>query len=214
MREFSKSILGGFIISIAAFCYASTNGSYIGALLFSFGLITILMYEFNLFTGTIGFVQNEFEIEDAAIILLGNVIGCIFAASFLTMCSTADVSLFIHDAMNCRIIHKPIDVLRALYKAMFCGFIMTTVVKFGKQYKENGFASMLPLLLGVPLFLICGFYHCIVDAFYFSYGIMKGIGNIDCFDEFMVAITSWFIIVIGNIIGCNLVRILTWNKNA
>ena len=39
---------------------------------------------------------------------------------------------------------------------------MTTVVKFARQKK------FIPLLIGVPLFILSGFWHSIADAFYYS----------------------------------------------
>ena len=43
--------------------------------------------------------------------------------------------------------------------AIGCGFIVTTSVQFARQEK------WLPLLLGIPLFILCGVPHCIADAF-------------------------------------------------
>ena len=81
--------------------------------------------------------------------------------------------------------------------AIGCGFIMTTAVKWGREGK------FLPLLFGVPLFIICGFPHCVADAFYYL-----------CVPvEYLTAnagqvLLLYASIVLGNFIGCNLYRLL------
>jgi formate/nitrite transporter FocA (FNT family) len=70
---------------------------------------------------------------------------------------------------------------------------MTTAVEFARKGK------MLPLLLGVPVFILCGFAHSIADAFYFLVSpaeqLLKG-------DVLVVYVCE----VLGNFIGCNLYR--------
>jgi formate/nitrite transporter FocA (FNT family) len=78
-----------------------------------------------------------------------------------------------------------------------CGFIMTTAVQFAKQ------KQYLPLLFGVPLFIVCGFTHCVADAFYYLCVPL----------DFWMAnaldiLTVYICIVLGNLIGCNLYRIV------
>jgi formate/nitrite transporter FocA (FNT family) len=72
---------------------------------------------------------------------------------------------------------------------------MSTVVTGARQGKP------LILLLGVPLFIICGFPHCVADAFYY----------LTVPTDFTLAhITDLLILypslVIGNFIGCNFYR--------
>lgn len=73
--------------------------------------------------------------------------------------------------------------------AIPCGFIMTVAVNFAKQEKY------LPLLFGVPVFILCGFIHCVADMGY--YFLAK---------DFHIIL--WLCAVIGNFIGCNIPRIL------
>lgn len=92
---------------------------------------------------------------------------------------------------------------QCLLMGIGCGFIMTTAVKFGRESK------FLPLLFGVPLFIICGFLHSIADAFYISM-----LPTDVLFNQFFEILLIYLMVVIGNFIGCNLTRILTFNKNA
>lgn len=45
-----KSIFGGILISLGGFVYISSGMSIIGAILFAFGLISVVLTKSNLFT--------------------------------------------------------------------------------------------------------------------------------------------------------------------
>ncbi|MBR6082231.1 MAG: hypothetical protein IKP62_04825, partial [Salinivirgaceae bacterium] len=79
--------------------------------------------------------------------------------------------------------------------AIGCGFIMTTAVTFARKEKN------LPLLFGVPLFIMCGFPHCVADAFY--YMTVPASFLIDNWADVLIFYVS---IVAGNFVGCNLYR--------
>jgi formate/nitrite transporter FocA (FNT family) len=80
--------------------------------------------------------------------------------------------------------------------AIGCGFIMTTAVEFARKGK------MLALLLGVPVFILCGFAHSIADAFYFL------ISPSDVLLSSSVLVV-YIAEVLGNFVGCNLYRWVT-----
>ena len=77
--------------------------------------------------------------------------------------------------------------------AIGCGFIMTTAVNFARKGK------VLPLLFGVPFFIMCGFAHSIADAFYFL------VVPADTLLQPMV-LAVYVCEVLGNFVGCNLYR--------
>ena len=70
---------------------------------------------------------------------------------------------------------------------------MTTAVEFARKGK------MLPLLLGVPVFILCGFVHSIADAFYF---LISPSAQLLQADVLIVYVFE----VLGNFVGCNLYR--------
>lgn len=74
-----KSILAGVMIGVGCNVYLSCDNKYIGALLFSIGLITILIFEFNLYTGKVCYIPQKgiSFTKQVLIILIGNIIGCI-----------------------------------------------------------------------------------------------------------------------------------------
>ena len=57
-----KSINAGVCVSIGCKIYLSCENKYIGALLFSIGLIAILILDFNLFTGKVCYLSSYKDI--------------------------------------------------------------------------------------------------------------------------------------------------------
>jgi formate/nitrite transporter FocA (FNT family) len=54
MKSKIQSILAGILIGIGAYAYVSISNLYIGAFIFSLGLISVFILEAKLFTGKIG----------------------------------------------------------------------------------------------------------------------------------------------------------------
>ncbi|MED9995959.1 MAG: hypothetical protein UFP03_04100, partial [Paludibacteraceae bacterium] len=74
------------------------------------------------------------------------------------------------------------------------GMIMTLAV-YGARQKHY-----LPLLFGVPVFILCGLPHCVADAFYYAAALFYG--------KFTLPLLgAWFWAIVGNFIGCNLPRL-------
>ena len=75
----TSSILAGLCISIG--CVVNlTVGGVAGAVLFTFGLITVVHYQYKLYTGTAGFVKSWMDMGHLLLILLFNIVGCLLTA--------------------------------------------------------------------------------------------------------------------------------------
>lgn len=192
IQTLRSAFLAGVCIGIAGFGYLAEK-SIIGAVLFAFGLLTVLSYGLRLYTGTAGFIQRG-EVGRLLLILLGNIIGC-FAVSLLVRCSPMPLQQTAQQILEGRLALGP---LRGGVLAIGCGFIMTTAVTFGRKGQN------LPLLFGVPLFIMCGFPHCVADAFYYLCVPVSFIG-----DNAVDVLTFYVSIVLGNFLGCNFYR-LVW----
>lgn len=194
-RLIRSSVLAGIAIGIAGFGYLAVGG-LAGAVLFSFGLLTVVGYKLKLYTGTAGFI-NKGEFPELMLILLGNIVGCLLTG-LLTRASNMDLQAAAQKILEVRLGNGP---LRCGLLGIGCGFIMTTAVTFARE------KNYLPLLFGVPLFIICGFTHCVADAFYYlavPAAFLKA--------HWMEVLGVYLSIVLGNFIGCNLVRIFRLNS--
>ena len=54
-----KSFLAGVAIALGGYVYLSCENKYVGAFLFSVGLLTVLYFGLNLYTGRIGYVFSQ-----------------------------------------------------------------------------------------------------------------------------------------------------------
>lgn len=198
LKLFRSSIFAGIAIGIAGFGFLASGvqkevyGSIVGAVLFSFGLLTVVGYKLKLYTGTAGFIKNN-EIADLFLILLGNILGCLCVA-LLSRVSPLEIQAKAQNLLELRL---KTGALNCGLLAIGCGFIMTTAVQFARQ------KHYLPLLFGVPLFIVCGFPHCVADAFYFlCVPIAFWAANL------LQILLVYLCIVLGNLVGCNLYRII------
>ena len=186
-----SAIMAGICIGIAGFGYLAVGG-IVGAVTFAFGLLAVVHYRLKLYTGTAGFFVKG-ELLQLCTILLMNIMGCLLVALMARMSPMPlqeAAQHILEGRLNAGIVQSGV-------LAIGCGFIMTTAVKWGREGK------FLPLLFGVPLFIICGFPHCVADAFYYL-----------CVPvEYLTAnagqvLLLYASIVLGNFIGCNLYRLL------
>ena len=189
--HFPLAILAGICIAIGGTVNLKVGG-VAGAVLFAFGLTTVVYYGLKLYTGTAGFIRRHGDWSMLVIVLIGNIIGCLLTALAIRY-AHPDCIDKAGDILNARIAKGP---FACGLLAIGCGFIMTTAVQFARQGK------MLALLLGVPVFILCGFTHSIADAFYFLAAPW------DIVSQPIVALI-YVSEVIGNFIGCNLYRWMT-----
>lgn len=189
MALFRSSVLAGFCIGLAGFGFLAAS-SIVGAVLFAFGLLAVVHYGLKLYTGTAGFVARN-EMGRLFLILGGNLIGCLVVA-LMARCSALPLQENAAAILSARLGLGP---FKAGVLAVGCGFIMTTSVTFARE------GRFLPLLFGVPLFITCGFPHCVADAFYY---LCVPFSQLLSFKVLLLYAS----IVVGNFVGCNLYR---WN---
>jgi len=187
MKQFARAILSGVLISAGAWAYAVVGG-VVGAILFSFGLITILCLGTPLYTGCVG--STTFKRDDLWFVvktLFGNLIGCLL----ISLIFTGDVDSL--TAVEATKMSK--GFLEILGRAIMCGLIVDVSVYIYKNFPSF---NPVPVLIGVPLFILSGFYHSIAEPFYIFSSKMFTLD----------ALAYWGIVLLGNTIGCNIRRFL------
>ena len=189
MRLFiSSSIFAGLLIGIAGLVFLHVGGLG-GAILFAFGLMCVTICKAQLFTGKAGFLPYKESLQLIPMVLL-NAMGCLVTA-YIAMQTTNPKMLSTLDTIMAMRGASSWDML--LIASIGTGVIVTLAV-YGTR-KGN----YLPLLYGVPVFIMCGLPHSIADAFYYWVAILNG-------DFASWMIVAWLMSVIGNYIGCNLPR--------
>ena len=185
----SKSTLAGLLISLGATAFLTADNKTVGALLFSIGLTAVILLEANLYTGKIGYVNSKAKLISAALILIQNLLvalvcGLIFYSTKNNICE----NLWLNKLTK--------SWYEFLFESIGCGICIYLSVEL---YKKTG--SIFVIVLGVLVFILSGFEHCIADIFYLSASMS--------FD--LKSILYILIAIIGNSIGSLLIRFLQLN---
>ena len=164
----------------------------VGSVLFAFALLTVVAYKLKLYTGTAGFIKKG-ELPFLLLVFAGNVSGCLLM-SLLARLSPLPLQESAQNILEGRLAMGP---LHGGLLSIACGFIMTTAVTFARK------GNNLPLLFGVPLFITCGYPHCMADAFFYL------CVPLDFWMANLGSILSFYVcIVLGNFVGCNFYRLV------
>lgn len=188
------------MIAIGGTVFLSIENKVIGASLFSIGLFGVLIYNLNLYTGKICYLITNFNlkyIKELIITLIGNFIGACSVGFILRYTRIYDK---IYEKSLILANTKLNDnILSIFILSIFCGLLMYYAVNGFK--KQTDFGKYLVVYLGVAVFILCGFEHCIANMYYFSVA--------DIWSLKTLGYTG--IMVLGNSIGsfiiplCNLV---------
>ena len=149
----SYSILAGSMIGLAGVVNLSVDNKFLGAFLFSFGLITILAQGLYLYTGKIGTINLSCEWVLLPVIILGNFIGTNIIAWGVRLTRFGEIL-----NQNAQIIaqNKLADSwFSILLLSIGCGIMMYLAVK---GWLENS-DSWLIVILPVMIFILSGFEH-------------------------------------------------------
>ena len=153
-----KSAVAAIMIALGDFVLLKI-GAPLGAFLFAFGLLGVCALGANLFTGKAGAMKkNGFKIQDMFVILVVNLVVGYLIGLLMSFCDES-----VKTAAIDKVATWDFSVA-FLIKAFFCGAIMFITVQSFKKTPLSVFA-------GVPLFILCGFQHCIANI------ITLGIAN-------------------------------------
>ena len=181
----TKSILAGLLISLAGIVYLNCPDKIVGSLLFSLGLISVILLEANLFTGKIGYVNSKRSILDSLLILVFNLVAATIVGLIYRCSSDAAASI----AESKLLVFSETWWLTGL-KSIGCGAAIYLAVEGYKKSK-----SLIPVILGVMVFILAGWNHCIADCFYMAAGSSS-----------VLAIPYLLVVIVGNSIGSLLIR--------
>ena len=193
IKDFVKAFFAGVLIGISCVLFLSVDNAIIGSLMFSVGLLAILVLKLYLFTGKAPYiVVNKPKYCFTVIVTwLGNFAGTYIIA---TLIKYTRVSEQILNKCATLVEAKLADSLLSLFiLSVFCGALMFIAVNTYNTYKENIFAGTLLLILCVGTFILSGFEHSVADMFYFT--LAKP--GIEWLSQLMI-------VSVGNIVGGNL----------
>ena len=195
-KMYVKSALAGMMISLAGTAYLSVDNKALGSFLFSFGLITIIIQEWHLYTGRIGGMSLRRCYPCFAIILLGNFIGTLIVSAAVNLTRIgADIRPIAEQLWQNKLADSWWSVLTL---SIFCGIMMELAVEgYKRPYNEHLILISMPIMI----FILCGFEHSIANMFYMNLALFYSVKSIGYL----------FLMIIGNGLGAKFIYYL--NKN-
>ena len=183
-----KSIMAGFMIALAAAIFLTVDGA-LGAFMFAIGLLTILFFQFDLFTGKAGLLtQKCIRPKRLLTIWIGNLIGCA-VCSLLLLATPLGSSLAV-GASAITLTRISNLWFENIILGVFCGILMYIGVK---QYPTAPYVT----ILSVASFILLGVNHCVADMAYMFLAADTKI--------LLPASAALLFTTAGNVIGCNLI---------
>lgn len=146
-----KSVAASLLIGLGNYVLLKL-GQPLGPFLFAFGLLGVCVMGANLFTGKCGFLfEDKIKPLHLLTILLVNLLaGWLVGLAF----SACDASII--EAARAKVASW--DVSWSFFiRSILCGVIMYLAVAI---YRKG---SPLGIIFGIPLFIFCGFQHCIAN---------------------------------------------------
>ena len=175
-KTFLGAILAGLSIGIAGTVFLRVSEPMVGSWLFGFGLLSIVVLGFKLFTGAIGYLAAPGTTtlayaRDCAVIWLGNLVGTGLVG--LAMRSSRVFPSF--DARITKIVAEKLNdgPLSIFILAVFCGLLMYIAVDTWKKELPAA-VRLATLFLCVVVFILSGFEHCIANMYYFAVSAAYG----------------------------------------
>lgn len=164
-----KAIMSGIMIGVGGTVYLMCDNKFLGSLLFSFGLFTIIQCGFSLYTGKVGYIPENkpIYIREVAVTLIGNAIGTGLAALLVRL---TRIGGKVHENAVAAMDTKMNDSYPSIFiLGIFCGLLMYLAVDNGKRCHQGGhdasfvFGTVVPVMV----FILSGFNHSVADCFYF-----------------------------------------------
>lgn len=188
LTTFIYAVLAGVAISIGGAAFLASDSRAVGASLFSVGLFAVCTLGLNLFTGKICYALDNppAYLLNCGLIWLGNFLGAWLSGSALAL-TRLDWAEKAGSICQAKLADSPLSLF---ILAVFCNILIYFAVE---SYRNNphSLGKYLGLFLGVAVFVMVGFEHCVANMFYFS---VAGVWN----GQALLAI---LIITVGNATG-------------
>lgn len=166
IASFIYSILAGACIGIGGVVFLSCDNKVTGSVFFCLGLFTICTFGFNLFTGKVGYVFENPPAYTGFVlsVWLGNLIGAGIVGCAVRATRIAGIA----EKAQTLCETKLNDSLPSIFiLSVFCNILMFIAVD-GFKNNPHELGKYLGIFLGVTVFILCGFEHCVANMFYFS----------------------------------------------
>ncbi len=203
IEDIKKSVLSGLMICVGGTVYLSCVAvglKPLGAFLFAAGLYTICTYGFNLYTGKVGYIANQFKNIKYLRLVLLTLIFNLLSTYILGILAAYAFPLISEPAKNIYAAKFQTPLLKLFISGIFCGLLMFLSVDTWKKGSKIG------VFIYIPVFILCGFDHSIANSFY--NGVANGIDAFSLQNFFI-----FLVVILGNAAGGMIIPLLTSSKD-
>lgn len=191
--------VGGTSFLLACHLY-ETWGKLIGSVLFSLGILAIVMFEMKLFTGLISDIpemgaKNFWKLP---VCFLFNMIGVIFAAILVYYSPLSDSVVPQAKALMSVKLDAHLWALKAFCSAILCGFLITLSIGAVNYAPRKKLSTTVGVMFPIIVFAFCGFDHSVANTLYMYFLGFSG-----------KAVVYLLMCVLGNIVGGVILPILS-----
>jgi formate/nitrite transporter FocA (FNT family) len=162
LQTILSAILASIAIGIGGICYLTTGQAWT----FSIGLLTIAVFNLQLFTGKVSYM-NWNDTPKILLILVCN------------MLAAWGMGVFIHFTFPQLVAYswpvvsaKMTEGWLVLPRAILCNAMIFIAIDSWKKLKTPN--NLLVLVFACTVFVLCGFEHCVANAFYFGVSLTHG----------------------------------------
>ena len=185
---------------LLALDFSEEWGKLIGAVLFSLGILCIVMFEMKLFTGLISDMpemgwKNWWKLP---VCFICNMLGVLFASILVYYSAFSEV--VVREAsgiMNVKL-NTSYWGLKALSSSIFCGFLITLSIGAVNYAPRKKLSTTVGVMFPIIVFAFCGFDHSVANTLYFFLAGFSG-----------KAVVYLLVCVLGNILGGVILPILS-----
>lgn len=182
-----SAFLAGLLIGIGDIALVSCDNKYVGALLFSLALLSIIKLKLPLYTGKVGRMIKDKTVVECFVYLVFNIAGAMFVLLWLMPYNYTEV----HNIST-------VKFLKDIPQLFLAGFLCNVLIHLAVTIKNDVIT-----VLCVMVFILCGFEHCIADVpFIICSGRFFGDGVI-----------LFLTILVGNTIGGLVTEALISNES-
>jgi formate/nitrite transporter FocA (FNT family) len=188
--------MAGMSISLGCIIYMICENKVVGAIAFTLGLFLVLTRGYHLFTGKIAYVVDNPPSYTLNMFLMwfGNAIGALITSALI---KATKLNYLQETALSITNGKLSQTMLSAFIMAVFCGFIIYWAVE---NFKTNPheIGKYIGMLIMIPIFILCGFEHCVANMFYFFFS-----------DTYTLKMLLYLVIItLGNTVGSVVLRLL------
>lgn len=190
-KDILKAVCAGVAISIGCVAYLSTGS----ALTFPIGLFIVCTFGFNLFTGKVCFAKLK-HAPYLVVCLVFNLLSAFLMGYIIRLCKPNLIDIAVNitsDKLN--------EGLALIPLAILCNVLIFVAVSLYRN-ETSTVVGVFGLYLSTAIFVMCGFEHCVANAFYF------GLANKITFRTISYLLINIIFNAVGGILSDKIVKYL------